>query len=55
MNPEVERLICRGVNKRTAYRMAKYGTTTYNRKMSNTSTKDVDFDYDAETPKGEWV
>ena len=46
MNPEVAELVEKGYNVRTAYRIVN------NRKQVRTNTE---FDYEAETPKGEWV
>ena len=47
LNPEVAELVEKGYNIRTAYRIVK------NRKQAR--TKNTEFDYEAETPKGEWV
>lgn len=44
-NEKVQELIDKGYNYRTAYRMVG--------KVSR--TKNENFDYDKETPKGEWV
>ena len=47
MNPEVAELVEKGYNVRTAYRILN------NRKQVR--AKNTEFDYEAETPKGEWV
>ena len=47
INPEVAELVEKGYNIRTAYRIVN------NRKQAR--TKNTEFDYEAETPKGEWV
>lgn len=48
LNPEVAELVEKGYNVRTAYRIVN----NRNRKQARTNTE---FDYEAETPKGEWV
>ncbi|MBO7325835.1 MAG: hypothetical protein J6U57_10495 [Bacteroidales bacterium] len=48
LNPEVAELVEKGYNVRTAYRIVN----NRNRKQARTKTE---FDYDTETPKGEWV
>ena len=50
MNPEVAKLVEKGYNVRTAYRIVN----DRNRKQAR-KKKRTDFDYEAETPKGEWV
>ena len=47
INPEVQKLMEQGYNKRNAYRMVA--------RAKADNKKDNDFDYDKETPKGEWV
>lgn len=47
-NPEVVELVEKGYNLRTAYRIVK------NRNKNRLEQK-TEFNYDAETPKGEWV
>lgn len=47
INPEVAKLVKHGYNVRTAYRIVERA------KADNKKYKD--FDYDKETPKGEWV
>lgn len=47
INPEVQKMMEQGYNKRTAYRMVA--------RANADNKKDKDFDYDKETPKGEWV
>ena len=47
INPEVQKLMEQGYNNRTAYRMVA--------RAKADNKKDKDFDYDKETPKGEWV
>lgn len=47
INPEVAKIVEQGHNVRTAYRMVASA------KADNKKYKD--FDYDKETPKGEWV
>lgn len=49
MNPEVAELVEKGYNIRTAYRIVN------NRNRKQARTKNTEFDYDRETPKGEWV
>ena len=49
MNPEVAELVEKGYNVRTAYRIVN----DRNRKQAR--TKNTEFDYEAETPKGEWI
>lgn len=49
MNPEVAELVEKGYNIRTAYRIVN------NRNRKQARTKNTKFDYEAETPKGEWV
>jgi len=49
LNPEVAELVEKGYNIRTAYRIVN------NRNRKQASTKNTEFDYEAETPKGEWV
>lgn len=46
INPEVRKLMNAGMSKRTAYRHAA---------ATNPKKKESDFNYDKETPKGEWV
>ena len=46
INPEVRKLMDAGMSKRTAYRHAA---------ATKTKKKEPDFNYDKETPKGEWV
>ena len=48
LNPEVAELVEKGYNVRTAYRIVK------NRNKIRPAQK-TEFDYDTETPKGEWV
>lgn len=48
MNEIVKKYMLQGKNRRTAYRLAK-------REHVVSETKESDFDYDAECPKGEWV
>ena len=48
LNPEVAELVEKGYNIRTAYRIVN----NRNRKQARAKTE---FDYDTETPKGEWV
>lgn len=48
MNETVKKYMRQGKSKRTAYRLAKRETVV-------SETKENDFDYDAECPKGEWV
>lgn len=45
-NPEVQKLMDSGMSERSAYRHA---AATKHQK------KEPDFNYEAETPKGEWV
>ena len=47
MNPEVAKLVEQGYNVRKAYRMVAHA------KAENKDEQK--FDYEAETPKGEWV
>lgn len=47
INPEVAKIVEQGYNVRTAYRMVA--------RAKDDNKKDKDFDYDKETPKGEWV
>ena len=47
INTEVRNLMEQGYTKRTAYRMVA--------RAKADNKKDKDFDYDKETPKGEWV
>ena len=49
LNPEVAELVEKGYNIRTAYRIVN------NRNRKQARTKSTEFDYEAETPKGEWV
>jgi hypothetical protein len=49
MNPEVAELVEKGYNIRTAYRIVN------NRNRKQARTKNTEFDYEANTPKGEWV
>lgn len=49
LNPEVAELVEKGYNIRTAYRIVN------NRNRKQARTKNTEFDYEAETPKGEWV
>lgn len=46
INPEVAKLMDAGMSQRTAYRHIA---------ATKTKKKEPDFDYDKETPKGEWV
>lgn len=46
INTEVRKLMDAGMTKRTAYR--HYAATNHKK-------KEPEFDYDKETPKGEWV
>ena len=48
MNPEVAKLVEQGCNVRTAYRMVAHAKGKKNKVKQ-------EFDYDNETPKGEWV
>lgn len=48
INPEVKELVDQGYSIRTAYRIVA------KRNKSRTAQKIV-FDYDANTPKGEWI
>ena len=48
LKPEVAELVEKGYNVRTAYRIVK------NRNKIKLAQK-TEFDYDTETPKGEWV
>ena len=47
MNPEVAKLVEQGCNVRKAYRMVAHAKGENKVKQ--------EFDYEAETPKGEWV
>ena len=47
IKPEVAKIVEQGYNLRTAYRMVS--------RAKADNKKDKDFDYDKETPKGEWV
>lgn len=47
VNPELKKLLDSGVSMRTAYRMLE-ATKTHKARKDR-------FDYDAHTPKGEWV
>ena len=49
LNPEVAELVEKGYNIRTAYRIVN------NRNKKSTHKKNTEFDYEAETPKGEWI
>ena len=46
INPEVAKLMDAGMSRRSAYRHAE---------ATKPKKKEPDFDYDKETPKGEWV
>jgi hypothetical protein len=46
INPEVLKLMDAGMSKRSAYRHAA---------ATKPKNKEPDFDYERETPKGEWV
>ena len=46
INPEVQKLMDAGMSERSAYRHAA---------ATKIKKKEPDFDYDKETPKGEWV
>ena len=46
INPEVQKLMDSGISQRTAYRHVA---------ATKTKKKEPEFDYDKETPKGEWV
>lgn len=46
MNAKVEELVSQGMSQRQAYRIAK---------RDRKDMKEPNFDYDAETPKGEWI
>jgi len=46
INPEVQKLMDSGMSERSAYRHAA---------ATKTKKKEPEFDYEAETPKGEWV
>jgi uncharacterized protein YqgQ len=46
INPEVRKLMDAGMSQRSAYRHAK---------AVKPKKKEPEFDYDKETPKGEWV
>ena len=47
INPEVQKLVDSGMSIRTAYRTVEKARAEKNNKP--------EFDYDRETPKGEWV
>ena len=47
MNPEVQRLVDAGMSIRTAYRTVEKAMAEKNNKP--------EFNYERETPKGEWV
>ena len=47
INPEVQKLVEQGYNVRKAYRMVAHAKAENKVKQ--------EFDYDKETPKGEWV
>lgn len=47
MNPEVQKLVDEGMSVRTAYRKAE--------RLNADNKKNVEFNYERETPKGEWV
>ena len=47
MNPEVAKLVEQGYNVRKAYRMVAHAKTD--------NKEEQKFDYERETPKGEWV
>ena len=47
INPEVQKLVDSGMSIRTAYRMVAHAKAENKVKQ--------EFDYDRETPKGEWV
>ena len=49
INPEVAELVEKGYNIRTSYRIVN------NRNKKKQSRAKTEFDYEAETPKGEWV
>ena len=46
MNPEVQKLMDAGMSERSAYRHVS---------ATKPKKKEPDFNYDRETPKGEWV
>lgn len=46
MNPEVQKLMDAGMSERSAYRHIA---------AKKPKKKEADFNYEAETPKGEWV
>lgn len=46
MNAKVKELVSNGMSERQAYRIAK---------RERRDMKEQNFDYDAETPKGEWI
>lgn len=46
INPEIRKLMDAGMSRRTAYRRLA---------ETNPKKKEPEFDYDKETPKGEWV
>ena len=48
INPEVQKLMDSGMSIRTAYRMVAHA-------KANNKVKEKEFDYERETPKGEWV
>jgi hypothetical protein len=47
INPEVQKLVDGGMSIRTAYRTVEKARAAKNKKP--------EFDYDKETPKGEWI
>ncbi len=47
MNPEVQKLVEQGYNVRKAYRMVAHA--------KGENKEEQKFDYERETPKGEWV
>lgn len=47
INPEVQKLVEQGYNVRKAYRMVAHAKTD--------NKEEQKFDYERETPKGEWV
>ena len=52
INPEVRKLMDAGMSQRTAYR---HVAATKPKKTTKPKKKEPEFDYDKETPKGEWV
>jgi hypothetical protein len=48
MNPEVAKLVEQGCNVRKAYRMVAHA-------KAENKVNEPEFDYERETPKGEWV